>query len=138
MTTFPTHLHILGRIRTPYTDTSACPRQPWHQPAESVIEVDSEYQQATEGLAVGTRLHVLWWAHGANRDLRQRSPTAGAAPLGVLAGRGVDRPNPIGLTLAEVTAIEPGRISVRGMDCVDGTPLLDLKPAIPVRDEHMQ
>lgn len=134
----PTGWVILGWISTPYASASDCPRQPWRQTATSIIDMQPEYLAVIEGLEVGMRVHVLWLAHLANRRLHRRRPTHDADPLGVFAGRGVDRPNPIGLTLVEIKAIESARIAVRGMDCVDGTPLLDLKPAIPIPDQCMQ
>jgi tRNA (adenine37-N6)-methyltransferase len=128
MTTAPAELRFIGWIRTPYPDTAACPRQPWHQAADSVIEISPNYLETVDGLAVGMRLHVLWWAHRANRELRRRRPAEGAAPLGVLAGRGVDRPNPIGLTLTEGVRMEdahvrdPGAVSPDVSEVVSNWP----------------
>lgn len=132
MTALSGQLRFIGWIHTPYRDIADCPRRPWARDTESVIEIGPEYLDVVDGLTVATRLHVLWWAHRANRDIRRRRPAEGAPLLGVLASRGVHRPNPIGLTPVEVIGLGPGRVTVRGMDCIDGTPLLDLKPVVSI------
>ncbi|MBN1173034.1 MAG: tRNA (N6-threonylcarbamoyladenosine(37)-N6)-methyltransferase TrmO [Micromonosporaceae bacterium] len=136
MTAVGMELRVIGLIRTPYPGIADCPGQPWTRLAESTIEIVPEYLEAVDGLTAPMRLYVLWWAHLANRDLRRRRPTADASPLGVLASRGMHRPNPIGLTLTDLIAVEPGRITVRGLDCVDRTPLLDLKPAVAIPAQY--
>ena len=131
-------LTFLGRIQTPYATLAECPRQPWTQPAQAVIELDETFTAIIEGITPGTLAHVLWWADRAQRGLQRRRPREGAEPLGVCAGRGVDRPNPVGLTLVEVLTVAPRRLTVRGMDCVDGSPLIDIKPAIALPGQTQQ
>lgn len=138
MTTPVAELVFLGRIHTPYAAIADCPRQPWTQPAHAVIEVDEAFSAIIVGLPPGSRAHVLWWAGRAHRGLHRRRPHDGAEPLGVCAGRGVDRPNPLGLTLVEVLAVEPRRLTVRGMDCLDGSPLIDIKPALALPSQTHQ
>lgn len=123
-------LVVIGTITTPYPSITDCPRQPWTQPAISTLHIAPAYRDAVTGLAPGIRAHVLWWADRADRTPLRRRQHPGGPPLGVLAGRGVLRPNPIGLTLAEITAVDDLAIEVRGMDCTTDTPLLDIKPAI--------
>ncbi|MGL5825719.1 MAG: TrmO family methyltransferase domain-containing protein [Nocardioides sp.] len=129
---------FLGRIHTPYATVAACPRHPWTQPMHAVIEVHEMFGAIIEGIPSGSRAHVLWWAHRADRGLRSRRLSEGTEPLGVCVGRGVDRPNPIGLTLVEVLAVHARRLTVRGMDCLDGSPLIDIKPALTLPDHTLQ
>lgn len=131
-------LQPIGRIATPWTTPEACPRRPWFQPEPARITLHARYRSAAEGLDLGNRVYVLWWAHTAIRTALLRQPSTGAPAIGVLAGRGPDRPNPIGLTLAEILAIELPHLHVRGMDCVDGTALLDLKPVLPLDERSPQ
>lgn len=131
-------LRPIGRIATPWPTTDACPRNPWLRPEPARITLHEGYSIAADGLARGARVYVLWWAHTAVRSALRRRPSASAPAMGVLAGRGPDRPNPIGLTLAEVLSVELPHLAVRGLDCVDGTPLLDLKPALRLDDRSYQ
>ncbi|WP_157172511.1 SAM-dependent methyltransferase [Nocardia pneumoniae] len=123
-------LVFIGVISTPYQQVGDCPRQPWTLPVLSTIDIHPEHRAAVDGLTAGGRAHVLWWAHQADRRVQRRRMVADGPLLGVLAGRGVDRPNPIGLTLVEIVSVEGLRLDVRGMDCVTTSPLLDIKPAI--------
>lgn len=125
-------LVLIGTAITPYERTRDCPRQPWTSTARGTLAIDAEYLDAVHGLTAGMKAHVLWWAMHADRTLTRRCVEAGGPLLGVMASRGVARPNPIGLTLVEVVEIDGARVHVRGLDCVSGSPLLDIKPAIDV------
>jgi tRNA-Thr(GGU) m(6)t(6)A37 methyltransferase TsaA len=120
----------VGVIWTPYDRKSTCPRWPWTQPAISRITLYQPFCPAAAGLATGMRVYMLWWAGQADRSTIARRPAEGQARQGVFTSRGPDRPNPIGLTLAVIVAADLPSLLVRGADCVDGTPLLDLKPAL--------
>lgn len=75
------------------------------------------------------RVEVLFWMHLSRRDLVLQSPADDGAAYGTFALRTPARPNPIGTTIARIVEIRPGGVLiVRGLDCIDGTPLLDLKP----------
>jgi tRNA-Thr(GGU) m(6)t(6)A37 methyltransferase TsaA len=81
---------------------------------------------------VGDELITLTWLHLARRDVLQVHPRDDPArPMaGVFATRSQDRPNPIGLHRVEVAEIDATRVRVRGLEAVDGTPVLDLKPVL--------
>ncbi|BDG70590.1 hypothetical protein Rmf_05190 [Roseomonas fluvialis] len=71
---------------------------------------------------------MLYWMHLARRDLLVQAPKE-RAPSGTFALRSPNRPNPIASSVVDVVAVDADGVTVRGLDCVDGTPLVDLKPA---------
>jgi tRNA (Thr-GGU) A37 N-methylase len=71
---------------------------------------------------------VFYWLHLSRRDLVKQSPANDGTVRGTFALRSPVRPNPIGTSIATLVGVEGSKLLVRGMDCVDGTPLLDLKP----------
>lgn len=122
-------LTFIGRIRTPFATRADCPRRGEPDGPVCRIEIDAPWQPALRGLAGQDRLEVLYWMHLARRDLLVQAPKAASEPLGTFALRSPNRPNPIATSVVTVVAIELDAILVRGLDCVDGTPLVDLKPA---------
>lgn len=121
-------LIYIGRIRTPFLSRNECPRQ--GDPAGPLcrIEIDDPWRPALLGVESCARLEVLYWMHRARRDLLVQTPGAAGAPRGTFALRSPVRPNPIAISVVDVVALEDGVIVVRGLDCLDGTPLLDVKP----------
>ena len=94
---------------------------------EFTVELDPRWIPALEGLAAGDRVQLLYWMHLSRRDLVLQAPANGEA-RGTFALRSPVRPNPIASSVVPVIAIEGARLTVRGLDCVDGTPLVDIKP----------
>lgn len=119
---------FIGRIRTPYATQADCPHRGRPDGPECRIEVDAPWRPALSGLAPGDRIEVLYWMHLARRDLLVQAPK-GRAPTGTFALRSPNRPNPIATSVVEVVAVAEDGVTVRSLDCVDGTPLIDLKPA---------
>ncbi len=74
------------------------------------------------------RLEVLYWLHRSRRDLVLQSPRNDGTTRGTFALRSPVRPNPIGTSIVKLIGREGATLLVRGLDCLDGTPLLDLKP----------
>jgi tRNA-Thr(GGU) m(6)t(6)A37 methyltransferase TsaA len=108
---------------------------------ESAIEVEPAYASGLEGLDQFSHLLVIFYMHldpdGEAPTLTRRPRGRADMPrLGVFAQRGRMRPNPIGVTPAEIVRLEPGRVIVRGLDALEGTPVLDLKPYTPVFDRR--
>jgi tRNA-Thr(GGU) m(6)t(6)A37 methyltransferase TsaA len=98
--------------------------------SESRIVLDPELEIGLEGLELGARILVVFWFHrSSGYDLLQH-PRGDRArrKRGVFTLRSPHRPNPVGISEVEVTAIERNVLTVRGLDAVDGTPVLDLKP----------
>ncbi len=122
-------LTFIGRIRTPFAERAQCPHRGTPEGPECRIEIDAPWRPALRGIAPGDRVEVLYWMHLARRDLLVQAPKGRPAPLGTFALRSPNRPNPIATSDVVVTAVAEDALTVRSLDCVDGTPLLDLKPA---------
>jgi tRNA-Thr(GGU) m(6)t(6)A37 methyltransferase TsaA len=121
-------LIYIGRIRTPWTSRMGCPRQGRADGPVCRIEVFEPWAAALDGIADFARLEVLYWLHHSRRDLVLQSPRDDGAVRGTFALRSPVRPNPIGTSIATLVGIDGAVLLVRGLDCLDGTPLLDLKP----------
>ncbi|WP_102958914.1 SAM-dependent methyltransferase [Mangrovicella endophytica] len=126
-------LVFIGRIRSPWTERSACPKnmakaRETGRPA--TVELDAPWRAALAGVAPGAAVHLLTWLDRARRDLALQMPRHAEAPRGTFSLRSPVRPNPIGLHLVRILSldIETGRIGIDAIDALDGTPLLDIKP----------
>lgn len=125
---FDASLYFIGRIRTPWTTREQCPRNPRGSDAVCTIDVDERFAAALEGVETCSHLIVLYWMDRARRDLVQQRPRHYDETRGTFALRSPVRPNPIALSVVRLLKVEGTRLSVVGLDCLDGTPLLDLKP----------
>jgi tRNA-Thr(GGU) m(6)t(6)A37 methyltransferase TsaA len=121
-------LVFIGRIRTPWTSRMVTPRQGRADGPACRIEIFEPWVAALDGVEAFERLEVLYWLHLSRRDLVWQSPANDGTARGTFALRSPVRPNPIGTAIATLVGIEGPVLVVRGMDCVDGTPLIDLKP----------
>ena len=121
---------FIGTIRTPWHDRRECPKRGSLDGPICSIDVDEHWRPALAGLDGYRFVQVLYWMHRARRDLVLQTP-AGAETTGTFALRSPVRPNPIASSVVELVAIEGGTLQVRGLDCISGTPLLDLKPEYP-------
>ena len=81
-----------------------------------------------EGLAEFETIFVIYWLHQSRRDLVTQSPRSNGVTSGTFALRSPVRPNPLGLSSVQLVGIDGNIVSVRGLDCLDGTPLIDIKP----------
>jgi tRNA (adenine37-N6)-methyltransferase len=121
-------LVFIGRIRTPWTSRLVAPRQGRLDGPVCRMELFEPWVPALNGLAAYSRIEVLYWLHLSRRDLVLQSPANDGAARGTFSLRSPVRPNPIGTSIVILVGIEGAAILVRGLDCVDDTPLLDLKP----------
>ncbi|QDL94084.1 SAM-dependent methyltransferase (plasmid) [Paroceanicella profunda] len=122
-------LRFIGRIRTPWRERAACPRRGDPEAGPPCrLELDPLWEPALEGLAPGDAVQVLYWMHEARRDLVSQVPRHSGRRTGTFALRSPVRPNPIASSVARILAIDGPVVTLRGLDCLDGTPLLDLKP----------
>ena len=125
---FDAGLYFIGRIRTPWPTRDDCPKNARESEAECTIEVDPRYAAALAGVESCSHLLVLYWMHEARRDLVLQAPRHYQEQRGTFALRSPVRPNPIAMSVARLLTIEDATLSVIGLDCRSGTPLLDLKP----------
>ena len=123
-------LHFIGRIHTPWSIRSDCPRQGREDGPDCRVEVFAPWAEALLGVEGYQHLDLLYWLDRARRDLVVQNPrNDGAHYCGTFALRSPQRPNPIGLSRVRLVGVEGATLIVRGLDCLDGTPLLDIKPA---------
>ncbi len=122
----------IGSVESPLTDRAAAPKQGDEGAPEAWLAFEAGLAPALDGIAAGDELLVLTWLHLARRDVLRVRPRGdpGRAEQGVLATRSPDRPNPIGLHRVTVVRIDGVRVRVRGLEAVDGTPILDVKPPL--------
>ena len=121
-------LYFIGRIFTPWISRLETPRQGRLDGPLCRIEVFNPWADALNGLEQHERIEVLYWLHQSRRDLIMQSPASDGTARGTFSLRSPVRPNPIGTSIAHLVGIEGSTVLVRGLDCLDGTPLLDLKP----------
>ncbi|HEY2530703.1 MAG TPA: tRNA (N6-threonylcarbamoyladenosine(37)-N6)-methyltransferase TrmO [Xanthobacteraceae bacterium] len=121
-------LIFIGRIHTPWTSRMDCPRQGRHDGPTCRIVVFATWAPALERITEYERLEVLYWLHRSRRDLVLQSPRDDGSTRGTFALRSPVRPNPIGTSIVKLIGLEGTTLLVRGLDCLNGTPLLDLKP----------
>jgi tRNA-Thr(GGU) m(6)t(6)A37 methyltransferase TsaA len=121
-------LIFIGRIHTPWTSRADCPRQGRLDGPLCRIDLFEPWAEALEGIDEFKRIEVLYWLHRSRRDLTHQSPRNDGTTRGTFALRSPVRPNPIGTSIVTLERIEGTTLFVRGLDCVDGTPLIDLKP----------
>jgi tRNA-Thr(GGU) m(6)t(6)A37 methyltransferase TsaA len=128
----PYELRPVGRVVSPLTDVTRSPRQGDEGAPPARIAIDALGRPALRGLEPGDEVLVLTWLHLADRDVLQVHPRGDTArPVtGVFATRSPDRPNPIGLHSARVVSVEEDGFTIDGIEAVDGTPVLDVKPAL--------
>jgi tRNA-Thr(GGU) m(6)t(6)A37 methyltransferase TsaA len=126
---FDASLYFIGRIRTPFRSRSECPRGGDRENGpDCVLEIDPCFQAALRGLETYDEISVLYWMNEARRDLLLQNPKHDGRLAGTFALRSPVRPNPIALSRVTLLGIDGATVRVRGLDCIDGTPLLDIKP----------
>ncbi|MGE6782689.1 tRNA (N6-threonylcarbamoyladenosine(37)-N6)-methyltransferase TrmO [Ensifer adhaerens] len=121
-------LVFIGRIATPWTSRMETPRQGRHDGPICRIEIFERWVLALKGVEVFERLEILYWLDQSRRDLVLQSPASNGEVHGTFSLRSPVRPNPIGTSIVKLEAVEGSTLLVRGLDCLDGTPLIDLKP----------
>lgn len=133
---FDAGLHFIGRLRTPWKSRADCPKNGRENTAICTVELDPVYQAALEGLEGTTHLWLLYWMDRAPRNLLVQVPKQYGRGRGTFALRSPARPNPIAMSAVQLVGIADGTLSVIGLDCLDGTPLLDIKPYFASTDIH--
>ncbi|MCS0501695.1 tRNA (N6-threonylcarbamoyladenosine(37)-N6)-methyltransferase TrmO [Ancylobacter mangrovi] len=129
-------LYFIGRLRTPWTDRASCPKNGRESEELCTVELDPDLVPALDGLEGTTHLWLLYWMDRAPRDLLVQVPRQYGRGRGTFALRSPARPNPIAMSAVRLVGMEGNRLSVIGLDCLDGTPLLDIKPYFASTDCH--
>jgi tRNA-Thr(GGU) m(6)t(6)A37 methyltransferase TsaA len=125
---FDAGVYFIGRIRTPWTRREDCPKNARESDAVCTIEVEPRFARALAGIETCSHLLVLYWMDRSRRDLVLQVPRNRSGTRGTFALRSPARPNPIATSVVRLERIDGNRLSVVGLDCLDGTPLIDLKP----------
>jgi tRNA-Thr(GGU) m(6)t(6)A37 methyltransferase TsaA len=125
---FDAQLYFIGRIRTPWRRREDCPKNARESDAICTIEVDERWAEALTDVETCSHLLVLYWMDRARRDLVLQVPRHYGEPRGSFALRSPVRPNPIAASVVRLIERKGRVLRIAGIDCLDGTPLLDLKP----------
>jgi tRNA-Thr(GGU) m(6)t(6)A37 methyltransferase TsaA len=126
-------LRPIGWVRSGLKRPADAPKQGFEGAPDARLEIEPQFLRGLEELQTGEDIIVLTWLHQAERDVLAVHPRDDPnRPLtGVFATRSADRPNPIGLHRVELLKIEKGGVlEVRGLEAIDGTPVVDLKPVL--------
>ena len=121
-------LGFVGHVETPWATRAACPKQGDPDGPDCAVILTPPWDQALRGIERFEWIEVYLWYHLARRDLLVIDPAHGGGPRGVFALRSPVRPNPIAVSTVRLLAVEGARLVVRGLEAVNGTPLIDLKP----------
>lgn len=122
----------IGRVESSLTDCAAAPKQGHEGAPDAWLVFDPAVVDGLDNIRVGDRVVVLTWLDRARRDVLRVHPRDDLAQpeQGVFSTRSADRPNPIGLHPVEVLSVDGPRLRVRGLEAVDGTPIVDVKPML--------
>ena len=131
---FDASLYYIGRIRTPWRRREECPKNARESEAVCTIELDPRWASGLTGVESCSHLVVLYWMNRSRRDLVLQVPRTYGIGRGTFALRSPARPNPIAMSVARLVRVDGTRLSVVGLDCLDNTPLLDIKPYFPSTD----
>ena len=119
----------IGVVRSPFTDTASIPKGcgARHE-AEGVLEIEPELEEGLTDIEGFSHLYVLWVFDRVTEVSLLASPPTDSRPHGVFSTRSPQRPNRIGLTVVRLLGRDGARLRVAGVDMLDGTPILDVKP----------
>ena len=125
-------LRPVGRVESPLIDPATAPRQGDEGAPGAWLVFDAAMADTLRDLTAGDQVVVLTWLDRARRDVLTTHPRddVTAPELGVFSTRSPHRPNPIGLHTVRIVATEGTRLRVDGLEAVDGTPILDVKPVL--------
>jgi tRNA-Thr(GGU) m(6)t(6)A37 methyltransferase TsaA len=130
----------IGFVKSPYSETREIPKGcgAKHR-AEGIIEIQPELEQGLTDIEGFSHLFIIWAFHKADGCALLGTPPSDNRPHGVFATRSPRRPNPIGLTVVELLERNGRQLRVRGVDMLDGTPVLDVKPYLSsIPEDHLR
>ncbi len=123
-------LKFIGDITTPYKTVDDCPRNISKDGPLCTLALYEEYQDGLKGLTAGDKILILYWLNLSEKAPMEQSSPDDTVKRGVFSLRSPHRPNPIGAAVVRIENIIKNSVEVKGLDCVSGTKLLDIKPAI--------
>ena len=128
-------LVFIGHIESPWNERDDCPKNlriARERGKPATVHVDEAWRQGLAGLEDYSHIVLLYWMHAARRDIILQQPRHSLEPAGTFALRSPVRPNPIGLATVRLTGLDPvnGMLHIDAIDCLNGTPLIDIKPFI--------
>jgi len=128
----PIELSPIGEVESPLTDRATAPKQGDEGAPEAWLVLRPDVLDGLDGIRPGDELIVITWLDRARRDVLRVHPRGdrSRAEQGVFNTRSPDRPNPIGLHVVEVAAIDGPRIRVRNLEALHATPIIDVKPVL--------
>ena len=118
----------IGVVRSPYRTMSEAPRQGRFSETESEILIAEAFAPGLKDIEHHPNLIVLCWFHRADRTVLAATPPHLSREYGIFATRSPNRPNPIGFCVFDLIERKGNILRVRGLDAIDGTPVLDIKP----------
>jgi len=121
-------VYFIGRIRTPWKTRQDCPKNARESDAVCTVEVEPAFRPGLRDIETCSHLVLLYWMDKAPRNLVLQVPGHYGAQHGTFALRSPARPNPIAMSVVKLLGVAEGKLTVSGLDCLDGTPLLDIKP----------
>lgn len=121
-------VYFIGRIHTPWKERRDCPKNARESDAVCTVELEARYAPALKELETCSHLVLLYWMDKAPRNLVLQTPSHYGTQRGTFSLRSPARPNPIALSVVKLLGVDGNKLSVVGLDCLDGTPLLDIKP----------
>lgn len=124
-------VYFIGTIHTPWKTRAECPRRGAQDGPLCSIAIEERWREALTGIDRHPRLQILYWMHRSRRDLVVQSPRHSGLTLGTFALRSPVRPNPIASSVVVLERVDGTTLYVRGLDCLDGTPVVDIKPDRP-------
>jgi len=125
---FDASLYYIGRIRTPWKERKDCPKNAGESEAICTLEIEERWRAALKDVETCSHLVVLYWMDRAPRNIVLQVPSHYGVQRGTFALRSPARPNPVAMSVVKLLGIDNGTLSVVGLDCLDGTPLIDIKP----------
>lgn len=118
----------IGVVHSPYRTPDEAPHQGRFSGQTAELEIYPQFMEGLKDVEQVTHLVVLYWCHLARRDTLRTKTPFGPEIRGVFACRSPSRPNPIAFCVVELLEVKENRLLVRGIDALDGSPLLDIKP----------
>jgi tRNA-Thr(GGU) m(6)t(6)A37 methyltransferase TsaA len=137
----PTNFEIspIGYVHSSLKERTGAPRQGWEGAPDARLEIHSAFFECLDGIQAGQDIWILTWLHESRRSVLKVRPRGDMRnPLtGVFATRSPDRPNPIGMHRAKVLSVDGnGWLQVQGLEAIDGTPIIDIKPVLERNSEY--